>query len=102
MAVGLVQTLLSVGNQDAIPFTWVLGLALLVIFSLAYVRDPFRGIPGPFVARWTAWWNVYYSRKANMHRTMMAMHKKYGTLVRTGPNEISTSNVDAFNTIYGR
>ncbi|QKX59663.1 uncharacterized protein TRUGW13939_06803 [Talaromyces rugulosus] len=101
MALGLIQNLLNFSNQDVIPFTWIIGLALIVIFSLAYVRDPFKGIPGPFLARWTAWWNVYYSRKGNMHRNMMAMHKKYGTLVRTGPNEVSTSNPEAFNIIYG-
>jgi hypothetical protein len=101
MTLGLVQSLLNFSDQDGIPFTWIIGLVFIVIFSLAYVRDPFKSIPGPFLARWTAWWNVYYSRKGNMHRNMMAMHEKYGTLVRTGPNEVSTSNPEAFNIIYG-
>lgn len=48
MGLGLVQSLLNSSNQDVIPFTWIIGLALIIIFSLAYVRDPFKGIPGPF------------------------------------------------------
>lgn len=102
MAVGLVQRLLNFSNQDAPFLTWAIGLALIVIFSVSYARDPLKGIPGPFLARWTAFWNVYHSRQAHMNRKMMAMHKKYGTLVRTGPNEVSLANTDAFNTIFGR
>ena len=37
-----------------------------------------------------------------MHRKMIDLHAKYGTLVRTGPNEISVSDLDAIKTIYGK
>ena len=35
-----------------------------------------------------------------MNRTMMALHDKYGSLVRTGPNEVSVSDVAAIKQIY--
>jgi cytochrome P450 len=35
-----------------------------------------------------------------MNSTMMALHDKYGTLVRTGPNEVSVSDVTAIKQIY--
>lgn len=100
MAQGLVQSLLSPDSQN-VSLTWIIGLGLIVVFLFFRIRDPLRNIPGPFWARWTPWWNVYYARKGNMHRTMMAMHKKYGTLVRTAPNEVSTANPDALVMIYG-
>lgn len=33
--------------------------------------------------------------------TMIALHDKYGSLVRTGPNEVSVSEPTAIKTIYG-
>ena len=35
-----------------------------------------------------------------MNSTMMALHDKYGPLVRTGPNEVSVSDVAAIKQIY--
>ena len=36
-----------------------------------------------------------------MHRTMIALHAKHGLLVRTGPNEVSVSDLNSIKTIYG-
>lgn len=33
---------------------------------------------------------------------LQALHKKYGDIVRTGPNEIIFMNAEAFRVIYGR
>jgi cytochrome P450 len=32
---------------------------------------------------------------------MIALHRKYGPLVRTGPNELSVADLSAIKTIYG-
>lgn len=37
-----------------------------------------------------------------MHRTMISLHKKHGKLVRTGPNEVSISDLTAIRKIYGK
>lgn len=36
-----------------------------------------------------------------MHRTMIALHEKHGALVRTGPNEVSVSDLASIKVIYG-
>jgi cytochrome P450 len=36
-----------------------------------------------------------------MSVTMIALHKKYGPLIRTGPNEVSVADLSAIRTIYG-
>ena len=36
-----------------------------------------------------------------MHRTMIELHKRQGKLIRTGPNEISVSDLSAIQKIYG-
>lgn len=35
-----------------------------------------------------------------MHRTMIKLHKKYGNIVRTGPNEVSIADLSAIKKIY--
>lgn len=36
-----------------------------------------------------------------MHRKIIEVHEKYGPLVRLGPHEISTADIDSLRTIYG-
>lgn len=36
-----------------------------------------------------------------MNVTMIGLHNKHGSLVRTGPNEVSVSDLSAIKTIYG-
>ena len=42
-----------------------------------------------------------HSWQGNMHRTMIDLHERYGKLVRTGPNEVSVSDLLAIKQIYG-
>lgn len=70
-----------------------------VIYSL--FLDPLRKVPGPFLARWSRLWIIYHSRAGDMHTKMMALHKQYGKLVRTAPNEVSVADPAALKTIYG-
>ncbi len=35
-----------------------------------------------------------------MHRTMIRVHKRYGNLVRIGPNEVSVVDLSAVKKIY--
>jgi len=57
--------------------------------------------PGPFLASITDWWrfiDVYGQRPEVTHR---ALHKKYGDVVRLGPNTLSFSDPKALKSIYG-
>jgi hypothetical protein len=44
---------------------------------------------------------IHHSRKGDMHTKMISLHRKYGSLVRTGPSEVSVSDPEAVKTIYG-
>lgn len=81
---------------------------LLVILGpvLAYVVyqrlfHPLASIPGPFWASLTRHWITKHSWDGDMNTTMIALHEKHGSLVRTGPNEVSVSDLSAIKTIYG-
>lgn len=57
--------------------------------------------PGPFLASLTDWWRFFdvYGQRADI--THRALHKKYGDVVRLGPNSLSFADPKALKTIYG-
>lgn len=74
-------------------------LILLGLLS-SFAFDPLRKIPGPLPARFSRLWMVKHSFQGDMHRTMIELHQKYGKLVRTGPREVSVSDLAAIKKIY--
>lgn len=101
-ATSLIDVFSNLLQQDTLPYTLIGGLAIIVIvFLFSYLNDPLRSIPGPFWARWSPAWQVYWARSGSNHRKMIEMHEKYGRLVRTAPNEVSFSNPEYLKVVYG-
>ncbi|KAI0973508.1 benzoate 4-monooxygenase cytochrome P450 [Xylaria arbuscula] len=77
--------------------------ALLVVFQALYAR--YRGglnaIPGPLSASMSNIWKVLAVYHNDTHRRNVALHRKYGPVVRIGPNTISFSSAEALQTIHG-
>lgn len=85
---------------------FIFSATILVAAVFAYVfyfriLHPLASIPGPFVASLSRLWLVKHVWSADMVWTVMDLHKKHGPLVRTGPNEVSVSDVAAVKRIYG-
>ena len=63
---------------------WVRAASLLVAVLLilnwlrSVIFDPLRGIPGPFIARFTRLWLLRQYIKGNYHKTNIELHKEYG------------------------
>lgn len=62
---------------------------------------PLASIPGPFTASLTRLWITKHSWDGDMNWTMIQLHRRLGSLVRTGPNEVSVSDLSAIKQIYG-
>ena len=77
-------------------------LVCLIVFYWYLSRGPLGKIPGPFTARISRLWMAKHSWDGDMHRTMVDLHQRYGKLVRTGPNEVSVSDLTAIKQIYGQ
>ncbi|KAF2859255.1 cytochrome P450 family protein [Piedraia hortae CBS 480.64] len=75
-------------------------VALVAYIGYNVITDPLKGIPGPLLARWSRLWLVWHSRKGDMPTVMIDLHRKYGPLVRTAPDEVSISDLAAVKTIY--
>ncbi|OGM41477.1 hypothetical protein ABOM_010074, partial [Aspergillus bombycis] len=104
----LSATTISFNMPFDLLWTWdphyVVAGSLFVVIAiplLLQLGDPLSSVPGPFWARWSPLWMINHALRGDMHGTMIQLHDKHGSLVRTGPNEVSTSNLDAIQLIYG-
>lgn len=78
-------------------------LILLCVLAVLYIRafgGSLGSVPGPLDARFSSLWMTKHSWQGDMHRTMIKLHKKYGNLVRTGPNEVSVVDLAVIKKIY--
>lgn len=69
-------------------------------FAVAY-KASLRNIPGPFWAKFSRWDRVCKVASGKSHEIDLALHKRYGPMVRNGPNRISVSDPKAISIIYG-
>lgn len=94
--------------QRAHPLAALITATLITttLLSASYVLytrslSPLAKIDGPFWASLTRLWLVKHSHDGDMHRVIIAAHKRYGSLVRTGPSEVSVADLGAIKKIYG-
>ncbi|KAJ7602428.1 cytochrome P450 [Roridomyces roridus] len=76
-----------------------------LLTSIACYRlSPFHPLskyPGPILARLSKWWSIYQTYTGKTHTTYLELHRKYGRVVRTGPNEVSICDVSAIQPVLG-
>ena len=79
----------------------LLALGLCVAYGIvSAVMDPLRGIPGPFLARFTRLWYFFEVYKGSFEISNVNLHKTYGPIVRIAPNEYSVDDIQAAKLIY--
>ncbi|KAH9207923.1 cytochrome P450 [Leptodontidium sp. 2 PMI_412] len=79
-------------NLGKNPILRAIGGYFLLLFLGSVLRalfSPLLTVPGPFLARFTRMW--YF----------LAVHRKYGPIVRIAPNYYSIDDPNAVKTIYG-
>ncbi|KAK5056768.1 hypothetical protein LTR84_012300 [Exophiala bonariae] len=57
-------------------------------------------VPGPALAAYTKFWRLHDVWKGKAHLTAIAVHRKYGSVVRIGPNHVSISDPSFIPIIY--
>ncbi|TEB28399.1 cytochrome P450 [Coprinellus micaceus] len=85
--------------------TCVLGLAIPWAVAITLYRlylHPLSAFPGPALAGATGWYETYYEvyKRGKMVEKLEALHKRYGPVVRMGPNKLHFSDVAAYDAIY--
>ncbi|KAF2740901.1 cytochrome P450, partial [Polyplosphaeria fusca] len=62
---------------------------------------PLSRFPGPWLAAYTNIPYSYWFLKGRQPFVMLALHEKYGPVVRTAPNELSFNTPESWKDIYG-
>lgn len=77
--------------------------AVALYFLLSRYSRGLNRFPGPLVASFTDLWKVWNAYHASTERNDMYVdiHKKYGDVVRIGPNNIVFADPRAISEIYG-
>ena len=78
-------------------------LAVALLSYIVYQRwiSPLAGIPGPWTASLSKYWIVKHTIEGRLHRDLVDLHTRHGSIVRIAPNEVSVSDLDAIRKIYG-
>jgi hypothetical protein len=82
------------------------GIVISAWLIYSYVLYPFylssfAKVPGPRLAAMTSAWITWIDFGGKRSETIDALHRKYGKVVRVGPNELSFTGMEAMQKIYG-
>jgi hypothetical protein len=79
---------------------FLLILSLLTFAAYRLFLHPLAQVPGPRLAAITNIWQAHYVRNGRVRELGKGLPKKYGPVVRVGPNEVWFNTADAFKQIY--
>ncbi|KAK3951370.1 cytochrome P450, partial [Pseudoneurospora amorphoporcata] len=84
-----------------ILFLLLLLIAIIITTSLYRLYlHPLARVPGPRLAALSNTWHAYHARNGRMYTLGKTLHKRYGPVVRVGPDELWVDGREAFKTIY--
>ncbi|KIX08598.1 uncharacterized protein Z518_03254 [Rhinocladiella mackenziei CBS 650.93] len=102
MAIPAADEVPEKGSAVLIVWQFLVAHPFLILFVLLFVRplykrysSPLRQFPGPFIASCTRMWKVWSTWTGKTEQHHIALHQKYGPVVRIAPNEVSFSSPDA-------
>ncbi|KAK5686540.1 hypothetical protein LTS10_002660 [Elasticomyces elasticus] len=88
-------------SQQVALLVAIVGLCAILHRFYRASCDELRGVPGPPLARFTRAWELLKTWQGDFEKTSIALHKRYGSIVRVGPNRYSISDPTAIRPIYG-
>ena len=93
----------TLANLSLQLFTRIIFSFLVLLASIAVYRlyfHPLAQIPGPKIAAISSFWHAYNARNGRMAHLGKTLHRRYGPVVRVGPNEVWFDTQEAFHAIY--
>ena len=94
---------LVVVRHLCLAFFLAVAVTLLPLLTLIVYRlscHPLAWIPGPKLAAISNIWLAHHVRDGRSCELGKTLHKKYGPVVRVGPNEVWFNSGEAFREIY--
>ena len=90
-------------SKDAVLLTISFLLSVTVIYYLVgrYRNNGLNRYPGPWLAKFSKLW-LRLDVKTNQHQHhLLKLHRRYGPVVRVGPNNLSIASPECVSPIYG-
>ncbi|KAI0976991.1 cytochrome P450 [Xylaria arbuscula] len=82
------------------PIYTVVATIGLIAFSFQILLHPLRKYPGPLLAKFTNGYGAFYALKRSLHLQTLEDHRRYGPVVRHGPNKLVFNTATALKQIY--
>jgi hypothetical protein len=92
------EYLSTLGTGAIVSTTLIATILAYVVFVREFTS--LRNIPGPFFASLSNLWQFRQTKTLQRPLIDIQLHKRYGPIVRTGPNELLVSSPMSFKTIY--
>ncbi|RDW78590.1 cytochrome P450 [Aspergillus mulundensis] len=80
---------------------YILPSLFVLYLARKYFHNGLHRYPGPLLAKFTNLWRFLDVRGRRPEITHIALHRKYGDVVRLGPNTLSFASPNAIKVIYG-
>lgn len=97
----LVSEILERASATSNYAIYILPSLLLLYLAQQYFHNGLHRYPGPVLAKFTNLWRFLDVRSRHSEVTHIDLHRKYGDVVRLGPNTLSFSSPSAIKVIYG-
>ncbi|KAI6082029.1 cytochrome P450 [Hypoxylon rubiginosum] len=79
--------------------------AVLAWFIAVWIYNlwfhPLSQFPGPLLGRASLFYRFLHTSRGKFHVAITDAHRKYGSIVRVAPNELSFASVESWKAIYG-
>ena len=79
-------------------------ISILILLGLAHVVTTYtrlRHVPGPFAASFNDVWRLWAMNVPGYGERLVGLHRKYGPLIRLGPDRVSTSDASMIHVVFG-
>ncbi|KAJ9641295.1 hypothetical protein H2204_002973 [Knufia peltigerae] len=88
-------------SSTSLRYLIVLFVGSLIVRSIKRrYLTALRTVPGPFAASVTRAWRIKEVYYGHIEQTELKLHELHGPLVRTGPNEVITNDLNAVDLLY--
>ena len=79
----------------------LIGVSLIAYLVNNKLYKGLHKYPGHWAAGYTNWWRFFDVLNRKTEQTHIELHRKYGDVVRLGPDVLSFADPKAIKTIYG-
>ncbi|KEY67747.1 hypothetical protein S7711_04067 [Stachybotrys chartarum IBT 7711] len=101
------ETILAAGawlvcqaNKTVAVISSMLIVLLATVAAYRLFFHPLSAVPGPRIAAISNIWHAVHARNGQMANLGRTLHRKYGPVVRVGPNEVWFNTPEAHKAIY--